>query len=269
MKLIDAYPQMYTGNGPVSDVTALGVPWALADAAKLDIAYAARSGQKTAAPLIDIVADGTAPASADARAKIANALHVVYSEQWETLYNIYNQLIPANPLGNYDYAETYTGESSDSQTRNGSSSQTVDRDTTDAGTVGHAGTDTRTNTGTETTAGTGQTDRGVYGFNSASSVDSETETSTDSQTRTDNLQENKTSNQTETRNLTGTEDVTTTASATDETAGEHEDSHTLTRTGRQGMTAAEAVERSRSVLFDNFATALFDMLDEMLTLPIY
>lgn len=225
--LNDVFPLWASGGGIFSALDNYTVPWkneSTVNIQSLDLEYHGNvSGQKTISPLVEkMLSNGTlTSASVNMLCLAAISMYgIIWAKQWGILKASYD------PLQNHDLTETLTSDEKvieygkrDTRTdnlthqkRGTDSTQSSGQDTrTDNLSSREQGTVTLTLNTTDTTTPnlTSTNDVGVYGFNSATAVNSDTSTS------------HATGTNTETR--TGTEttgtDVTTTNTGTVQNSG--------------------------------------------------
>lgn len=181
-KIKDVYPNGYYGDGIFTDLETHNVPWKNEDiATQLNVAYYARSGDKSCSPLINNrmrLQDDWPTLNEQSRAVIASTVFELYKTQWNKLYATLSLVY--NPIENYrmteneeiertnnnteEFGGTVTTESTNSNHEYGQNLVTNNLSETDTGTIQNAGTKTTnedseitidndvSNTGTETTA---------------------------------------------------------------------------------------------------------------------
>ena len=192
-KVNDAYPNGYYGDGIFTDLETHNVPWKNEDiATQLNIAYYARSGDKSCSPLINNrmrLQDDWPILNTQSRAVIASTIFELYKIQWDKLYAtlsleynpienyrmLENEEIERNNINTEEYGGTITTEATNSNHEYGQNLVTNNLSETDTGTLQNAGTKTTnedseitidndvSNTGTETTAREAQNTRGEEG----------------------------------------------------------------------------------------------------------
>lgn len=267
-----AYPTMIDGDGVMTDLANLGVPWST-NSAVLDKAYYMHSAQRAVVPMLRLIGNEDGSLSDTSRVTVASIVRSMFLDRWTRVYNDYQS--EYQPINNYDMTET----------------ETIDTDTTDTGTIGNQATHTGTNTtvqdnerhdtGTDTIdtdmttaqSGTSSDAQNVYGFNSSTAVGDSTSSGTDSMNSTSDSQ------QVDTRNLVMTEDNTTTetrnladnSTATRNLSGTADTSRTLTRRGNIGVTTTQRMltEDIDLWLRDYFFNIVFRDIDSILTLTTY
>lgn len=250
------------------------------DASQIDMMYYNSYGQRIISPLVDNLLGEASTLSAENVQLLADLVATRYSKKWERLYEVYS--IEYNPIQNYNMSETEgeivdteqstTGEVSNtltteaevttSETTTHDGSETIDRDTTD--------TETRTGTGTANTTNS------VYGFNSATDVNSDkavgSTTTTDSISRTGAEDVSTTNDYNDTTSGSTTNEIsTTTAEESSQTNNTNQNrSRMLTRAGNIGVTTSQQMLQSELDLWnwDIFKT-IFDDVNKILTLKIY
>lgn len=268
-RLSDIFNIWITQNGIFSALSAYGVPWKNdVDSVVLDTEYFGNiSGEKRPSPLVKklLDTDNATVLSSERIEQLASVIYKLNAQRWAKLYDTLQ--FEYNPISNYDMTETETHEGAHSDTTTHGGTQTT-RNT---------GTQTDTRTGTVGTidsstaegSGSGNTERGIYGFNSAtSSGDSEDTTTTTSRTtasgnstRTDNLTDARTDDFTQTR----------TDSLNDATSGTESGNRTLTRSGNIGVTTSQQmIESERELwLWNYFYSVIFPDVDGVLTIATY
>ena len=240
----DIYSEGYLGNGIFTDLQNYDVPWKSDNIeTQLDIVYYSKSGEKTVSNMIlNRITNGELP-TLD-RLAIANAIFIMFNEQWSKLYNTLS--FQYDPIENYRMIETeeLTIHNENTGTETGSVSRDATNQRTDTGTVNRAGTDSNTS--------------GVYGFNSSSSVNSDTSSGNNSMLETRNLSNSESIDDTETRNLNNTS----------ETDSEH--ARELIRSGNIGVTTSQQMIDSERRLWEwNFFNVVFSNIDSILCLDVY
>ena len=193
----------------------------------------------------------------------------MFGIQWTRLWAT---MKPAeyDPLTNYQMQETMEG------TEN--STRTPDLTKGDTGTVQTTGQDKRTpdlsrkGTGTVKDDGsaTNNSQNGIWGFNSSTSVPSDMSdgTATNENTTTRDLTETETGTDTTDRTNTDTYNRSYTETGTDTTAGTS--SRKLTRTGNIGTnTFQNLLQQERNIWMYDFFEQVFKDVDSVLTIPIY
>ena len=302
------YPTMISeGDGIFTDLQSQNVPWRDHDIANiLNYGYYLNSAQKLVSPFVfDVknfpngVPDGT-PLTQAQRTIIAQTVYQMFSKKWDRLWDLYN--IEYNPIHDYNLVENETIEGENEQTvgMTGTDRHDISRSETDGGTDSTTTTETIANTGTDTTVVDGETtdtgtvgvsettntERGIYGFNSATDQGSDTEDVTHNSTETRNLAGTNDTTTTETKNLQTTDNTTEsrtrnlTHSATnsdvqtrnlqDETSGSHNSTRELQKSGNIGFNKPQEMLTAELELWQwNFFKSVFEDIDTVLTMCIY
>ena len=283
----------------MTDLLEYDVPWiglitdGFLNASALDSGYYLHSANKTVSQLVLDVSNQTydddiVPLSTSQREQLAGIVFALYGKNWISVYNAF--MSEYNPLSNYDMTETetiseetgsesrHTGTYTDIGTngetatteREGSSNNDVDTNTTIS----------TTDTGTVTTAKTESHDKGVYGFNSATSQASDELSVIGSDTQTNNLSHSETNNANTDNDTTysDTEETTRTLSnssthtnnLTDTNDLDKSIERTLTRSGNIGVTTSQQMLESEIELRKwNFFERVYNDIDYVLCLSIY
>lgn len=302
------YPTMISeGDGIFTDLQSQNVPWRDHDIANiLNYGYYLNSAQKLVSPFVfDVkdfpngVPDGT-PLTQAQRTIIAQTVYQMFIKKWDRLWDLYN--IEYNPIHDYNLVENETIEGENEQTvgMTGTDRHDISRSETDGGTDSTTTTETIANTGTDTTVVDGETtdtgtvgvsettntERGIYGFNSATDQGSDTEDVTHNSTETRNLAGTNDTTTTETKNLQTTDNTTEsrtrnlTHSATnsdvqtrnlqDETSGSHNSTRELQKSGNIGFNKPQEMLTAELELWQwNFFKSVFEDIDTVLTMCIY
>ena len=268
-KMIDVYAKYPTDGGVFSPMAT--APWVeTMTGLNLDIAYLdGHSGERFCSNIINRRLDDSSVLSSDNRTLISNILWAMFGIQWTRLWAT---MKPAeyDPLTNYQMQETMEG------TEN--STRTPDLTKGDTGTVQTTGQDKRTpdlsrkGTGTVKDDGsaTNNSQNGIWGFNSSTSVPSDMSdgTATNENTTTRDLTETETGTDTTDRTNTATYNRSYTETGTDTTAGTS--SRKLTRTGNIGTnTFQNLLQQERNIWMYDFFEQVFKDVDSVLTIPIY
>lgn len=268
-KMIDVYAKYPTDGGVFSPMAT--APWVeTMTGLNLDIAYLdGHSGERFCSNIINRRLDDSSVLSSDNRTLISNILWAMFGIQWTRLWAT---MKPAeyDPLTNYQMQETMEG------TEN--STRTPDLTKGDTGTVQTTGQDKRTpdlsrkGTGTVKDDGsaTNNSQNGIWGFNSSTSVPSDMSdgTATNENTTTRDLTETETGTDTTDRTNTDTYNRSYTETGTDTTAGTS--SRKLTRTGNIGTnTFQNLLQQERNIWMYDFFEQVFKDVDSVLTIPIY
>lgn len=302
------YPTMISeGDGIFTDLQTQNVPWREYDIANiLNYGYYLNSAQKLISPFVfDVkdfpngVPDGT-PLTQAQRTIIAQTVYQMFSKKWDRLWDLYN--IEYNPIHDYNLVENETIEGENEQTvgMTGTDRHDISRSETDGGTDSTTTTETIANTGTDTTVVDGETtdtgtvgvsettntERGIYGFNSATDQGSDTEDVTHNSTETRNLAGTNDTTTTETKNLQTTDNTTEsrtrnlTHSATnsdvqtrnlqDETSGSHNSTRELQKSGNIGFNKPQEMLTAELEFWQwNFFKSVFEDIDTVLTMCVY
>ena len=268
-KMIDVYSNYPTDGGVFSPM--VSAPWAdTMSGTNLDIAYLdGHSGERYCSNFINHRLNDSGVLSSDNRTLIANILWAMFGIQWTRLWATMKP-VDYDPLTNYKMEETAEG------TEN--SVRTPDLTKGDTGTVQTTGQNkrtpnlTRNGTGTVNDNGsaTNNTQSGIWGFNSSTSVPSDMSdgTVTNENTTTRNLTETETGTDTTDRTNTDTYNRSYTETGTDTTAGTS--SRRITRTGNIGTnTFQNLLQQERNLWMYNFFEQVFKDVDSVLTIPIY
>lgn len=301
-KMIDVFPEWFSGGGIFTALQSLGVPWEDENIAQsLDVAYfGGRSGDKLIAPLITKIMDGDTLTSTE-RNTLASTIYNIFGVNWGKLWGTLS--LSYNPIENYRMEETGNDTTTDtygkihtrtddlSHAKTGTETGTPDLTDTRTDDLTHAktGTETGTPDTTETTTPDLQnnTAHSVYGFDSDEAVPSGEEhttatgnttvTKTGTDTTIYNTADTDTGTQTVTH--TGTDTMTydttetDTGTQTDADTGEdtHGTEHTLTRSGNIGVTTSQQMIQSERDLWmwNFFNNVVFKDLDTFLCLHIY
>lgn len=268
-KMIDVYANYPTDGGVFSPMA--NAPWVeTMTGLNLDIAYLdGHSGERFCSNIINRRLDDSSVLSSDNRTLISNILWAMFGIQWTRLWAT---MKPSeyDPLTNYQMQETMEG------TEN--STRTPDLTKGDTGTVQTTGQDKRTpdlsrkGTGTVKDDGsaTNNSQNGIWGFNSSTSVPSDMSdgTATNENTTTRDLTETETGTDTTDRTNTDTYNRSYTETGTDTTAGTS--SRKLTRTGNIGTnTFQNLLQQERNIWMYDFFEQVFKDVDSVLTIPIY
>ena len=250
-----------------------------------------RNYLKVFAPLaLDEIGDTRGAAALMFLHNFLSSVCTPYYDKWVRLYKL---LVEADydPLANVDANETFTTTTAHGHTVTNTGTQGMQHGES----ISHTGTEqlshgeSISHTGTEQNAhgesinhtGTQTNESGVYGFNSASAVDSNTDTRTDNlteahtgtDTRTDNLTEAHTGNDTRTDNLTeahmGTD--TRTDNLTETHGGTDTVTETRRRIGNIGVTQSQQLLESevRVRKLYQFWDIAFEDIEKVLFINIY
>lgn len=208
-------------NGLFTALNNFNVPWKDAvSSTDLNVAFYNHSGQKIISNVVNHFLDDTNRLTSDGLDKLCSTLVSVYGKNWSKLYNTLD--LDYNPINNYDMTE----ESEDNET--------------------NTGTNTDVKTGYDTSKATADTNALVYGFNSATGVNSNDNKSTTDQSVTYNTTNTDTINHTTTNK------------------------HKLTRSGNIGVTTSQQmIQAERDLWLWYYFDAVFDDIDKLLTLRIY
>lgn len=242
VKLNDVFPEWLTGAGIFSTLQTLAVPWEDENISQyLDMEYHGNiSGDKIISPLVyKSLTNGEL--SDNMRLLIATTILSLYGsnwgKQWATLELTYN------PIHNYDMVELLTRVD---ETEFGKTRTRTDN-------MNHGKTGTETQTPDLTT----ESQDGIFGFNSDTSVPANdtTATATGTNTMTYNVLNTDTGTQTD---VDGGSDSTTV-------------NHQLSRSGNIGVTTTQQMIESERALWvwNFFMNVVFPDIDRVLTLPIY
>lgn len=265
------YPNMLLGDGIMSDLSDLSVPWSEAvtsgdiSTVFLDMGYFSHSGQKIIAPIIFDISENIenieecnpiTPLTTTQRTKIAGMLKVLFGRKWQRIWDLSN--VSYNPINNYDMSEieTFDVDTSNTTRDSGTVTNVIDDETTNTGTVTNVIDDTETNTGTVRNVkdtdtsqtgtvqdvGSNSVDNGLYGFNSSVSVGSDNSYGSVTNTKTNNLAGTDDTTETRTDNLT--RDTDTTETRTDNLTSNKDSTETETRNLTNTSTGTRDVERT-------------------------
>lgn len=266
LRLNEVFPDWLSGDGIFHYIqNNTSIPWSDPDISGiLDTAYHGDHGDRLISPLVRKLLDTDNELTTANKQKLANVITTLFLPQWQHTYELLT--LQYDPLNNYDMTETETYEGSNENEHRDTgtlgNSGTVGR----SGTIGNAGTVAHTGTSTDETENTAE--GSLYGFNSASAVDSDKSTSEGGNTHTNNLTD--TTNMTETHNLTDTTNMTETHNLTGSDAGSNTYERTLTRSGNIGVTTSQQMAQSQIDLWKwNFYRSVFKDIDSVLTLRIY
>lgn len=197
----------------------------------LNTAYHGNHGNKIVSSLVDkLLTDDVL--TNESIQTIANSLVAIYGKQWEKLYETLK--LQYNPIENYNMTET----SKDTDINTGTVSTN--------NSLVHG--EKISNSGTSNIEATGD----IYGFNSSSATPSDRSTQ-------DNVAEN-----TEIHTGTDTNDNTRTDDL------QHENNHTLSRSGNIGVTTSQQMlESERNLWLWNYFDVVFSNIDSFLTCNTY
>lgn len=274
----------------MTDLSQFSVPWQGASyTAQLDLGYYWHSAQKLISPVVFDVSGNIeniknhsdlSELTTNQRTAIAGMIFQIYNRKWSKLWDVYEATY--DPTHNYTMEETeiidrdVTRSGTDGGTVNTSNTGTVADSGTEGGTLTTVTDGETTNTGTQSNAGTSNTQEGIFGFNSSTSVGSDTSDNQNSNLRTDNLASTEDETVTETRNLTNGN--TRTLNTTDlETRNlthsdtESDDStKTASREGTTGIYTPQQLLNEEIELWQwNFFKQVFEDIDSILCLSIY
>lgn len=266
--LNEAFSDYETKGGVFSGMG--NVPWgSLLSNRQMDVAYFDMySGERFGSRIITkrVGNDGVLPTHDRAAiTEIVRAMFITqWNKRWATMYPDYD------PLTNYKMEETVEGTES--------STRTPDLTKGDTGTVQTTGQDKRTpdlsrkGTGIVKDDGsaTNNSQNGIWGFNSSTSVPSDMSggTATNENTTTRDLTETETGTDTTDHTNTDTYNRSYTETGTDTTAGTS--SRKLTRTGNIGTnTFQNLLQQERNIWMYDFFEQVFKDVDSVLTIPIY
>ena len=296
--LNDVFPLWASGGGIFSALDNYTVPWkteSTVNVRSLDLEYHGNvSGQKNISPLVrNLLSDGTlTSASVNLLCLAAISMYgIIWAKQWGILKVSYN------PLQNHDLTITLTSDEKvieygkrDTRTdnlthqkRGTDSTQSSGQDTrTDNLSSREQGTVTLTLNTTDTTTPnlTSTNDVGVYGFNSATAVNSDTSTShatgtnTETRTGTETTGTDATTTNTGTVQNTGSYDTTETDGGTQQhvLSGQDIETRNYTKhvTGMMRKTPQEMLSADRDLWQWNFfRDVVFPDLNALLTIQIY
>ena len=308
VKLKTVYPRMLSnGDGVFTDLQTLDVPWkSLNIDSALNYGYYLNSASKTVSPLVfdikdysDGIPDET-PLTTEQRAILATMIYQMFANKWSRLWSIYT--IEYNPIHDYNLVESETveGETSQSADQAGTERHDITKSETDGGTDSKTTSETIANTGTDTTVLDGDTtetgtvgisestdtERGIYGFNSATDQGSDTESVTHTGTETRNLAGTNDVTTTETKNLQTTDNTTEsrtrnlthtatnsdvmTKSSYDNVNGTNSSSRELQKSGNIGFNKPQEMLTAELELWQwNYFKTVFEDIDTALTITIY
>lgn len=290
-KLIDVFPDDFINEGIFTQLEEIGVPWSLTvhkDSLNMDY-YGNRSGNKSISILLERILKDKEKLEINEREKIARLIKEKYSLSWENAWNA--MIAEYNPIHNYDRLENETINETNNGTKEGTDNKTIDRtgtitnQETNTGniTTSKTGDDTVKNTGTETNRGdnsnTTDNSSGLYGFNSATGVDSDYSNSNNKGTENNTLtldtsnkteynstnkeERNLSNNETQTNDLHDTENNTIKETTKD-------DGKTIRKlevSGNIGVsTSQQMIESELKLRFDwNYFELIYRDIDKELT----
>lgn len=266
--LNEAFSNYETKSGLFSNIDSL--PWSsIMIGSYTDMLYfGSYSGERFSSRIITRLVGDDGSLSYMNRKLVARLIYARFGTQWSHLWATMNPTF--DPLTNYKMEETVEGTES--------STRTPDLTRGDTGTVQTTGQDKRTpdlsrkGTGTVKDDGsaTNNSQNGIWGFNSATSVPSDMSdgTATNENTTTRDLTETETGTDTTDRTNTDTYNRSYTETGTDTTAGKS--SRKLTRTGNIGTnTFQNLLQQERNIWMYDFFEQIFKDVDSVLTIPIY
>lgn len=229
--------------------------WGYENYKNLNLLYhGMRSGQKTAAEILDIAIENGEIKSEMMR-QIFAAIYAKYSNKWERVWNALN--LDYNAIENYAMQETekHSEELTNTElSKNGTN--TYEKNETDD--------NTQNSTKTETIAGTETNTMQVAAYNT-NSYSNDTQEKLEFANRT-NTEENEETNKniksgTENHNYTDTENIKET---------KNERTRTLKRTGNIGVTTSQQMLESELELRKyNFYNTIFADVDSEITIPVW
>lgn len=282
-KIIDVFPDAFTGGGIFTALQAFPVPWGIDDIAlDLDLEYYGNiSGEKFISPLIDKLKESLT-LSEDEINKLASVIYTMYgvnwARQWDTLFFEYN------PIENYSMLEKMTDDTTVTEygrTHTKTNNLTYKKTGTVGDNATKTGTDTVVNgkTGTDTVSPnvTVNDNNSVYAFNSSSPVP----TNAGSNTTTGNTNTTYNTTDTNTTTYNTSDNNTTTYNTSDKDTGTVTDgdtgtdtntrNYTLTRTGNIGTVTAQqmATEERNLYMWQFFYSVVFPDIDKVLAINIY
>lgn len=244
----------YIDNGifyyfPISAV------WGYDNYKKLNFMYhAMHSGEKTAAHVLELAADGD-NINNEIMRQICAAIYEKYSNKWESVWNALK--LKYEPIENYamEESETYGEELATTEISKSGNNKNSKNETDN---------NTQNSTDTETIAGTETNTAQVAAYNS-NNYSNDTKNTLDFTDRK-NTKENETTN-TNTKNGTETNEYSDTEKV-DETKKEH--TRTLRRHGNIGVTTSQQMLESELKLREyNFYNKIFADIDSEITVPVW
>lgn len=284
MKLNEVFTD-YINNGIFTFLNSLDVPWKDKNIyQQLNLQYHGNiSGKKETSPLVDslIVENNLTDNS---KTMLAMSIFSIYSNKWSRLYRILS--LEYKPIENYNMTETENTTSTNENTDTITTNTTNSNDVTETNTGTNTANDSENTTGknTITDSRTIAEDNNVtnnnslYGFNSASGVNSdsqngtETRNTTDNNTHNDDLKGTRTNEHSE--NINTSKVIAQKNDIKDVKDGTHTENgsqdRTLTRHGNIGVTTSQQMLNSEIELWQwDFFSGVFKDIDTILTIQTY